>query len=524
MVRLPLHLSVLLAVSSCEAFSSRRAALGKRHLPFFSNDRLQTTFLNYQSNTTDVALPPWVTEWHHIAPLEERTVLWPDEEPLPLGKAPRIRDDDEELSFVQETTTTTTAEKQPMSDVAKARLLLLGSAALYGTNFSLVKILGETGMSVGLSSTLRFGMAALATLPWLLSVDDHDDQSSSSSYLQKLFDPSGTEFRAAMGGLEVGMWNAIGYVAQAVGLETTSASKSAFLCSLAVVTVPIIDYLAGKTLLSRQVIGALLAVVGVAFLELEGGIGANTGLEAGDIASLIQPLAFGIGFWRMEAAMTKFPEEADRATAAQLLAVFLGSAGYMLATNTFSDPTTIPPMEQLVSWVTDPAILGALFWTGVVTTALTIYMETVALKTLSAAETTLIFSTEPLWGTAFACVVMGETLGLNAAAGAVMILFGCVFSNLGLDGMISFLPGQPDKKESADSDNKDVTMMINLEQPLELSADDSTATLFPSVAPTVATTSNQNLLPTDPLTKFSLKSTVATTLAGVVATIEDIVP
>jgi hypothetical protein len=87
-----------------------------------------------------------------------------------------------------------------MSEVVTARLLLLGAAALYGTNFSLVKLLGETGMSVGLSSTLRFGFAALATMPMLLSVEEEDKDHR----WETLFNPKSTEFKAAMGGLEVG--------------------------------------------------------------------------------------------------------------------------------------------------------------------------------------------------------------------------------------------------------------------------------------------------------------------------------
>jgi drug/metabolite transporter (DMT)-like permease len=62
-------------------------------------------------------------------------------------------------------------------------------------------------------------------------------------------------------------------------------------------------------------------------------------------------------------------------------------------------------------------------------------METLALKTLSAADTTLIFSTEPLWGAAFASVVMGEHFGPTAIAGGALILAGCLVSNLGIDGI-----------------------------------------------------------------------------------------
>lgn len=71
--------------------------------------------------------------------------------------------------------------------------------------------------------------------------------------------------------------------------------QSAFLCSLAVVTVPLLDFFVGKRLLPKQIVGALLAVAGVGFLEL-GGASGNilTSLNYGDLASLVQPLAFGM--------------------------------------------------------------------------------------------------------------------------------------------------------------------------------------------------------------------------------------
>ena len=298
-----------------------------------------------------------------------------------------------------------------------ARFLLLGAAALYGTNFAMIKLLGDT-MPVGISSTLRFGMAASVCMPWL--VMNRKEDSPEVSWL----------------GFEVGCWNAIGYIVQAIGLDTTEASKSAFICSLAVVVVPLLDYFAGKRLAARQWIGVILAVLGVAFLELSGETSLD-GLSDGDILSLVQPFVFGIGFWRMERAMHKHPDEASRLTAAQLLAVFLASAGYCIWSIDSTEILLSPWME----WLTDPSLLFSLFWTGVITTALTIYMETLALKTLSAAETTLIFSTEPLWGTAFAAFVMGEQLGMGAGVGAFFILAACIYSSLGMDGILSLLSG-----------------------------------------------------------------------------------
>lgn len=174
-----------------------------------------------------------------------------------------------------------------------------------------------------------------------------------------------------------------------------------------------------------------MAVAGVGVLEF-GGDATDLSLTSGDLASLLQPLMFGVAFWRMEKAMRKYPDEANRSTAAQLLAVFLTSAAYCLSTCTID-------VAQIQAWLMDPMILGSLAFTGIITTALTIYMEAVALKTLTAAETTLILSTEPLWGAGFAAFLIGEQFGIDAAVGATLIIAGCIFSNLGMNGIMEMM-------------------------------------------------------------------------------------
>ena len=79
-------------------------------------------------------------------------------------------------------------------------------------------------------------------------------------------------------------------------------------------------------------------------------------------------------------------------------------------------------------WLSNPTIEGAIVCTGLITTALTVYTETLALKTLSAAETTMVFSTEPIFGGACAAFVLGEQFGLGGVAGSVMVLGGCLWS------------------------------------------------------------------------------------------------
>jgi drug/metabolite transporter (DMT)-like permease len=321
-----------------------------------------------------------------------------------------------------------------LSPLWQARILLLLSASLYGTNFTFVKILNEN-VPECVGTSLRFALASLATLPWLLRRNQNEDDSV-AQYVEPTLPFEGSN--PIIGGFEVGMWNSIGYLAQAVGLETTPASTSAFLCSLAVVTVPILDYLAGRKLQVRQVIGACLAVIGVACLELDGLDGLV--LSKNDLLSLVQPVVFGMGFWRMEHYMRKFPKHAKTLTAAQLSAIFLSSLSSFFLTR----GGDIPDASQFMSWLANPIVLQSIAWTGLITTALTVYMETIALKTLSAAETTILFSTEPIFGSVCASVVLGETFGATGYVGGAMILSGCLYSNMG-SNLVSLLPAKSAK-------------------------------------------------------------------------------
>jgi drug/metabolite transporter (DMT)-like permease len=330
-----------------------------------------------------------------------------------------------------------------------ARWLLIVSAALYGTNFAVVKSLVDV-IPPEIFGTMRFGLAALATLPWL--VWPSDKSSSNTKQLedgkQRSFWQS-NEWGSTMAGLEVGVWTSIGYLAQAEGLGTTLASTSAFVCSLAVVVVPVLDLiLSGGQKRGRreQWFGMVMALVGVALLEFGSNGDSFVGFSRGDLVSLIQPFAFGIGFIRMEAAMRKFPTEAKRTTAGQLLAVFFASAAYMALQHPSPAWDTAAILQQTLH---DPMIWAGLVWTGIVTTALTVYMETVALQTLTATETTVIFSTEPLWGALTAALLLGESFGPKAIAGGGLVIGACLVSSLGLDGLKAFLPfGQPQQQQT----------------------------------------------------------------------------
>jgi hypothetical protein len=72
-----------------------------------------------------------------------------------------------------------------------------------------------------------------------------------------------------------------------------------------------------------------------------------------------------------------------------------------------------------------------------VTTAATTYVEARALQTLDAVESTVIYSTEPLWGTAFAVMYLGEMVGPNTILGAILIITACLYRTIPIETLIA---------------------------------------------------------------------------------------
>lgn len=357
-------------------------------------------------------------------------------DPLPIGHIEKLKNkiisqkieigiilDDKSL---KRPTVKSSFKDKNRTQYLNARILLLCSAALYGTNFTYIKILNEN-IPVHAGTALRFTLAAIATLPWLFKCSDDDNVIKESLIIPPLGNVISEEYMGAiLGGIDVGLWNSVGYISQAISLETALASTSAFVCSLAVVVVPILDFILGKRLSSREIIGAILSVVGVSLLELDGlemGFDKTLKLGSDGILSLLQPLAFGVGFWRMEHFMRKYPTNARAMTASQLSTIAFFSIMYFFSTNISNGH---PAFTNLAHYFNDPSIIFSVLWTSLITTALTIYMETLALKTLSAAETTMLFLTEPIFGAVCASTVLGESFGFGGFTGASMILLGCL--------------------------------------------------------------------------------------------------
>ena len=309
-----------------------------------------------------------------------------------------------------------------------ARLAILGCALTYGTNFAAVKQLDHS-LPPSLSASLRFGLASMAAMTVLWDVRAWDWESAELRSLQKV-------------SIEVGAANALGYVSQSVGLQDVDASLSAFVCSLAVVVVPVLDAVVDRKRTSaRTWQAAALAAAGVALLSVNSmghSVDGPHGAVHGLLFTLVQPLAFGYGFYRTEKALAAVPGDLDLTKASlacgamQLLTVKAVADVWLLSDQWGAAADAFP--DALALLAEPPAVFGAVVWTGLVTTFGTVLVETLALSEISAQESTVLFSTEPLWGAGFASLALGERLDEYSAAGGVMIVMACLLASGGFDG------------------------------------------------------------------------------------------
>eukprot|EP00802_Teleaulax_amphioxeia_P016658 Tamp_16782.p1 GENE.Tamp_16782~~Tamp_16782.p1 ORF type:complete len:392 (+),score=64.22 Tamp_16782:98-1177(+) len=283
------------------------------------------------------------------------------------------------------------------ADVARTRAVLLLVAALYGTNFGSIKVMQEAIVPAD-AALLRFTIALLALSPYLRTTP------------AALWRP----------GIGIGVWVALGYIVQGIGLNSGSdASTAAFLCSLAVVVCPLLEALDGTKVSANTWRAAALAVSGVGVLELGGGVQPSVG----DLWSLLQPIGFGVGFYKISRVMKDFPGMGKQLTAIQLVVVWITSVVWALGVHQGA-----PDWGQLQSAMSHLDVASSVVWTGLVTTALTVLLQTTSLGVLSPSETTVLYSTEPIWAAAFANVVLGETFGTSTFVGGGMIIAACIAS------------------------------------------------------------------------------------------------
>lgn len=201
-------------------------------------------------------------------------------------------------------------------------------------------------------------------------------------------------------GVTAGVALLVGYVAQTVGLQYTTAATSAFITYMLVAFVPLLSYAVTRERPHPLVIvGVSLAIVGLGLLTG----GADVGFGRGEVLTLGCAVAFGVH-------LVFLGEVAGRHDPIRLTTVQLVTVG---------TACLVPAAVQGLAL--DAAALGAAAFTGVFATAVAFLAMVWAQRIVSPSRAALILLLEPVFA-ALLSAVTGESITATSALGGALIL------------------------------------------------------------------------------------------------------
>ena len=265
---------------------------------------------------------------------------------------------------------------------------LLLVAFLWGVTFVAVKS-ALVDVSPIIFVALRFGLAALCAIPLLRGAGLLD---------------------AVRWGVPIGAVLAPAYVAQTIGLVTTTPSRSAFITGAGVVLIP----LWGWRLLRRRpgwypAFGLGVATAGIWLITHP----SDGRWQAGDSWTVLCAVLFALHVVLL--ARFGSTHHSGGLIFSQLLtcAVIAGSAALWVET-------------PRLAWT--GRVVVALVVTGVLASFVTTLLQLKLLPRVTPVRAAVIFATEPVFAALCSAVLYGETLGWRGWSGGALVLLGMLVS------------------------------------------------------------------------------------------------
>ncbi|WIF94122.1 DMT family transporter [Caminicella sporogenes] len=213
-------------------------------------------------------------------------------------------------------------------------------------------------------------------------------------------------------GILIGFILFSGYAFQTVGLNYTTASKSAFITGISVVLVPSLSSIFfNKSPEKSAILGAIVALIGLALLTLNESISLNIG----DLYTFISTFAFAMHI----ITVGKYTVKVDSIV---LAIIQIGVVGILsLFTSLAIEKPILPPISMV--WFNILVL-------SVICTSGAFIVQNAAQKFTTPTHTALIYTGEPVFAAIFAYFVAGEVLSFKGFVGAALILMGMLVAEI----------------------------------------------------------------------------------------------
>jgi len=214
-------------------------------------------------------------------------------------------------------------------------------------------------------------------------------------------------------GIILGIALFISFAFQVIGLKYTTASKNAFLTGTYVVMVPFIAYvILRKKVGFKGILGAVMALVGVGILSLNG----DFSMGMGDALTLICAVGFafqifltGVFVQECRAGVLNF---------LQMLTTFVLSVICMVISGEYH-------------FVLTGSGVASIIYLGVISTTLWFFLQTTCQQYVDESRAAIILSMESVFGTLLSIMILHEQITLKMILGCVIIFAAVIIANIG---------------------------------------------------------------------------------------------
>ncbi len=278
----------------------------------------------------------------------------------------------------------------------KAELVLLLNTLIWGGTFVAIKW-GLREISPAALVFFRFSLASLLYLPFLL---------------YSLFQGTPLQRGAVVRGGMLGVAMFLGYGLQTMGMEYTTASRSAFITQLLVLFTPLFQFLLERRSPGPgEIPGILLVVTGLYFLTSPGGGGPN----AGDWWTLLCAISFALYIVGVDLFTPGHNLEQILFTQMAVTALLSGAI-LLQGSMELSFPRTVPAL-LVVTYLTLPGTL------------LVIFLQNRYQKESTPVRASVLFTMEPVFASLFAFLILEEKQTLEGVAGGALIVGGILYTS-----------------------------------------------------------------------------------------------
>lgn len=225
-------------------------------------------------------------------------------------------------------------------------------------------------------------------------------------------------------GLILGVFLELSYLFQTYGIKYTTASKNAFITTLYVIIVPFLHWIVSKRCPTKKnILAAVLAVIGLGLLTLEGEMGINIG----DLLTLVCGFCFALHMVYID----KFTEKHDPIFLTIVQIAVVAACNWLL----------VPVLDGAGAYnfgaLFNTELIMSLLYLAIFSTMVGFLLQNVCQKYLSANTSALLLSLESVFGVLFSVLLLDEVLGGKMLLGCVLMFLAIVVSELHIN-----LPGK----------------------------------------------------------------------------------